>query len=74
MKRIISLVAALIIAVTFSVLPAIAKDTAYKDEEYGFSVNLPDDYTVINRTNLSSNSKFIFFIKLITAVSLLFFE
>lgn len=59
MKRIISLVAALIIAVTFSVLPAIAKDTAYKDEEYGFSVNLPDDYTVINRTNLSSNSKFI---------------
>ncbi len=59
MKRVLAFVAAVITAVVFSVMPVSAKSNAYKDDEYGFSITLSDDYTLINRTNLSKNEEFI---------------
>ncbi len=59
MKRILSFIAAVITAVVFSLMPVSAKGNQYKDEEYGFSITLSDDYTLINRTNLSKNEEFI---------------
>jgi len=58
MKKLMGVAIALVIAVLCS-LNVFAAKSGYTDEDYGFSVTLPQDYVVINRTNLSANSDFI---------------
>lgn len=58
MKRLVGIAVALVIAVLCT-LNVFGAKNGYTDEDYGFSISLPQDYTVINRTNLSSNKDFI---------------
>ncbi len=58
MKRIIALAVCLVVIV-FSAVNVVAAMQAYADEDNGYTINLPEDYTLLNRTNLSSNADFI---------------
>ena len=58
MKRLISLAAAIIL-IALSAVSVWAATVDYTDEDYGYTISLPEDYTTINRTNLSSNAEFI---------------
>lgn len=58
MKKLIGIAVALTIAI-LSCFNVFAAKNHYADEEYGFSITLPNDYIILNRTNLSSNSDFI---------------
>ena len=58
MKRVICLICTLIMLIGCATV-AMAAEQRYNDDEQGFSITLPDGYTAINRSSLSSNKEFI---------------
>ena len=58
MKKIFALAASVILTLMLTVT-AYAASREYASDDYGFSVALPEDYTVIDRDNLSKNKDFI---------------
>ncbi len=58
MKRIISIILCIIIALAATVFAA-AETLAYQNTECGFSIALPNEFIIIDRSTLSKNSEFI---------------